>query len=265
MKVQSFLKNNKIVLLKSMGEYSSVYTDSGENRTVSYTKTHLERKGFINLKMVRRGVYACEMSAEKNGDFIKILNKQYKLSRRMKKLWILLLIIPFFGIAQNIAPVAVNDTIMTCIDEPYTYFTVTSNDFDPNGDRIRLNSFTDPGSGELVSASNTGMFRYTWNLNNTSVNFSYTIRDLRFGNINTLVSNVANVKLDGSPKYFYNGNYIVNTSRITCLSKNSGATTISGTTREINEAYQYILLDAAVGVVEITPSAGGVVEFKIKK
>lgn len=265
MNVETFLKNEKVVLLESMGEYSRVYTKNSI-RVVSYTRANLTRRGLINLKQVRRGIYVSELDSKIENDNVEVLGKKFKISRRMKSIWVFIFfLISNFVFAQNQAPVAVNDTIKTCIDEPFTYFSVTTNDFDPNGDKIRLNSFTSPAAGELVSASNTGFFRYTWNIDFLEVLFNYTIRDLRFANIGSLVSNVATVRLEGSEKYLYSGSYTSTNTRLTCISKNIDDVIISGTARESNTAYQYILLDANEGTVEISPSAGGMVEFKIKK
>jgi hypothetical protein len=260
-KVKRFLTNNDIVLLISQGEYSVVHTDK-ESKTIAYTRANLEKKGLINLKMVRRGVYAKPDSKRTAGGIL-VKNTEFKFSRRAAKLWLMLLFLPVFVFAQNTAPVAVPDTIKTCIDD-ITYFSVVRNDFDANGDKLMLNSFTDPVAGNLVSASNTGLFRYEWSPSVLNVTFNYTIRDLKFANIGSLVSNSALVTLEGATKYFYNGSYTGTNNRLTCVSRNNGAVSITGTTREANTAYQYILLEGSAGAVTISPGSGGAVEFKIK-
>lgn len=263
MKVKNFLKNNKIILLLSRGEYSVVHTEQ-EAKTIAYTRSNLEKRGLVKLKMVRRGVYAQEQSVKKTSEGIMVKDMEFKFSRRASKMWLFFLFMPFLGFTQNTAPVANPDTIKTCIDE-ITYFSVITNDFDANGDKLKLNSFTDPVAGNLVSASNTGLFRYEWNPSVLSVTFNYTLKDLIFANIGSLESNTATVTLEGATKFFYNGSYSGTNNRLTCLSRNSGAATITGTARETNTAYQYILLDGSAGAVTISPSIGGSVEFKIKK
>lgn len=249
------------MLLISSGEYSVIHTES-ETKTVAYTRSYLEKKGLVKLKMVRRGVYV-PPNSKKTKQGVMVKDMEFKFSRRAAKLWLFCLFMPFFCFAQNTAPVAVADTVKTCIDEA-TYFSVIRNDYDANGDKIRINSFSDPVAGNLVSASNTGMFRYEWNPNVLNVTFNYTLRDLRFANIGSLESNSAQVVLEAANKYYYTGSYSGTNTRTTCISRNSAATTISGTARETNTAYQYILLDGANGAVTINPSSGGSVEFKIK-
>jgi hypothetical protein len=229
---------------------------------VAYTRAFLERSGLVNLKMVRRGVYV-PPNTKKTKDGVMVKNMEFKFSRRAAKLWLLCLFMPFFALAQNTAPVAVADTIKTCIED-VTYFSVVRNDYDANGDRIMINSFSEPVSGNLVSASNTGNFRYEWNPTVLNVTFNYTLKDLKFANIGSLVSNSATVSLEGLNKYNYTGSYSGTNTRLTCVSRNTAATTITGTARESNTAFQYILLDGANGAVTISPSSGGMVEFKIK-
>ena len=249
------------MLLISSGEYSEVHTAS-ESKVIAYTRAFLERNKLVNLKMVRRGVYVAPNS-KKTKEGVMVKEMEFKFSRRAAKLWLFCLFMPFFALAQNTAPVAVPDTIKTCIED-VTYFSVIRNDYDANGDRIILNSFSEPVAGNLVSASNTGNFRYEWNPSVLNITFNYTLKDLKFANIGSLVSNSAIVSLEGLNKFNYSGSYSGTNNRLTCVSRNTAATTISGTTRETNTAFQYILLDGANGAVTISPTSGGMVEFKIK-
>lgn len=264
MKYKKLFGEKKPILMISKGEYSDCYFEDGERILLSYTQKEINRRFGIALKMVKRGVYVDEKEVEKTEKGIKIMNKEFNFSRRMAKAWacLLLITLPFLSFSQNTAPVAVNDTLHLCNDE-INYFSVITNDTDANGDRLKLNYFSDAIFGNLVSASNTGMFRHEFDTLGTTDTFEYNVKDLRFANIGSLTSNTAYVELNGRPKYYYTGTYTGTTIRETCLSINTGAVTISGTTIEENTAFKSITLDGSIGVVEIAPTAGGSVLFKI--
>jgi len=160
---EKLFSEKKPILILSKGEYSNIEFKDGTKCFAPYTHKELSRRFGIELKTVRRGVYADPKESVITENGIKIMNKEFKFSRRIAKAWacILLAILPLFSFCQNIAPVAVNDTVGLCKEE-IDYFIVILNDADANGDRLKLNTFTEPTSGNLVSASNTGMFRYEW-------------------------------------------------------------------------------------------------------
>jgi hypothetical protein len=254
------------ILVTSEGEYSKIHFEDGSSCVAAYTHKELGRRFGINLKMVRRGVYADMNHSELTAKGIKILNKEYTFSRRISKVLAImfLMFFCFDSFSQNIAPVAKNDTINGCNNNGPTFFNVLANDTDANGDRLRLNYFSEPPFGNLVSESNTGRFRYQWSAGVATTTFQYNARDVKFANIGSLTSNMATVIINGSSPYYYTGTYTGVNSRETCRSINTTAVNISGTTRETNVAYQSIILDAKNGVVTIAPTAGGSVEFKIK-
>jgi hypothetical protein len=265
MKYRHLFVSKTPALITSQGEYSTIEFTDGSSYLSAYTQKELGRRFGVNLKMVRRGVYADPKHSEITQNGIKIMNKEFKFSRRMAKAWASLLLVFFCldSFCQNIAPVANNDTLKVCNDVP-TYFNVTRNDTDANGDKLKLNYFSEPASGNLVSASNTGNFRYEWLAGVSSVLFEYNVNDMKFANIGSLTSNMATVVLNSATPYYYTGTYSGTNNRETCRSINTSAVTISGTTREKNEAYQSIILDAQYGTVTISPTSGGSVEFKIK-
>jgi hypothetical protein len=253
------------ILVTSEGEYSKIHFEDGSSCVAAYTHKELGRRFGIQLKMVRRGVYADMNHSELTAKGIKILNKEYTFSRRISKVWAImfLMFFCFDSFSQNIAPVAHNDTLTVCNDKP-TNFTVIGNDIDVNGDRLRLNYFSEPLSGNLVSESNTGRFRYEWLPEVLSVKFEYNVRDLRFANVGSLVSNMATVVLNSAAPYYYTGTYSGVNNRLTCRSINTTIVNISGNTREKNVAFQHIILDAKYGTVTIAPTTGGAIEFRIK-
>lgn len=257
--------NKTPALIVSDINYSTIEFTDGTTIMTSYTQKELCRRFGFEMKKVNRAITVNpnEVILTKKG--VKVMNKEFVFSRRMAKAWACMLLV-FFCIdsfCQNTAPVAHNDTLKVCNDVP-TYFTVTRNDTDADGDRLKLNYFSEPASGNLVSASNTGYFRYEWNPLFSSVSFEYNIKDLRFANLGSLTSNMATVVLNSAAPYYYTGTYTGTYTRETCRSINSSSVTISGTTREKNEAYQSIILDGSIGTVTISPTAGGSVEFKIK-
>lgn len=252
-------------LIISAGEYCTMYFTDGTSMMAGYTQKEIGRRYGVKLKMVRRGVYVDPEKSEITEKGVKIMNREYNFSRRIAKLWAIIAIAMFCvdSYSQNIAPIAVNDTLRLCNDIPSS-FTVILNDTDANGDRLKLNYFSEPISGNLVSESNTGRFRYEFFPGVNNLTFQYNIKDLRFGNIGSLTSNMATVVLNGSAPYFYTGTYSGNNTRESCRSINTTSVNISGTTREKNEAFQHIILDARYGTVTISPDVGGSVELKIK-
>ena len=265
MKYQHLFLEKTPAIITSSGEYSTIEFTDGSSYMASYTQKELGRRFGHNLKMVKRGVYVNPKEAIIIQNGVKIMNREFKFSRRMAKAWACMLLVFFYldSFCQNTAPVAHNDTLKVCNDVP-TYFTVTRNDTDADGDRLKLNYFSEPASGNLVSASNTGYFRYEWNPLFSSASFEYNLKDLKFANLGSLTSNMATVVLNSAAPYYYTGTYTGTNTRETCRSINTAAVTISGTTIESNTAYQSIILDGSIGTVTISPTAGGSVEFKIK-
>lgn len=264
-------KKVPVVGLESIGNYTNVYFEDGKRVLSAYTSKIVRNKLDTEFLIVRRGVYVNPDFVKQECDFVKLGDTLFKISRRNLTKWVAILAIaliwcvsPSDSRGQNTAPVAVNDTLLVCNDLP-TYFSVVANDYDTNGDRLRLSSFIKPASGDLVAASNTGQFRFDWSyaLSDT-ISFSYHIKELKFGGLNSLESNSATVTLYSAAPYFYSGTYTGTNTRLTCRSENNSSTTINTTARETNEAYQYILMDANYGTVTIAPGTNGVVQFKIK-
>lgn len=261
-----------VVGLVSDVNYTYVHFRDGTVGYSAYTKSIIKEKLSVDLRPVRRGVDVDPALIQKKGQSVKLGDTLFKISRRNLNKWLGIIALifswcvsPSVSRGQNTAPVAVNDTLKVCNDIP-TYFSVTANDYDANGDRLRLTSFTRPASGDLVAASNTGQFRLDWSFAlSDTLSFQYYLKDLKFANLGSLQSNAGTVVLYSTAPYFYAGTYSSGTnSRITCRSENSAAASITGTARETNTAYSYILLDGNNGSVTIAPSSGGSVEFKIK-
>lgn len=260
-------KKVPVIGLESVGNYTNVYFKDGKRVLSAYTSKIVRNKLDTDFLIVRRGVYVNPDFVKQDCDFVKLGDTLFKISRRNLTKWVAALVFcltSYVSFSQNVAPVAVNDTLLVCNDI-LTYFSVVANDYDTNGDRLRLSSFIKPASGDLVAASNTGQFRFDWSyaLSDT-ISFSYHIKDLKFGGLNSLESNSATVTLYSAAPYFYSGTYTGTNTRLTCRSENNSSTTINTTARETNEAYQYILMDANYGTVTIAPGTNGVVEFKIK-
>lgn len=258
------IREKEIAMILSDSNYSIVHYSDGTFETSSYTQKAISKIRNEKFQMIRRGVYAKKQYCEVDKPNVSIMGLSFKISRRMMAVWCIVMLISVPVFSQNIAPVAVNDTLLVCNDK-LTYFNVLSNDYDANGDKLVMFSFTEPTAGELVSASNTGNFRYEWNSNYNSVNFQYVLKDLKSKGIGTLNSNTATVFLTSAAPYYYSGVYGGNNTRETCKSSNSGAVSITGTTVEKNTSYQYILLDAKNGTVTLAPSSGGSVSLLIKK
>ena len=257
-----------VVGLISDLNYTVVHFADGSKTISGYTKK-VVRKCVLrskDLTEVRRGVEVAKSKANVIDQKISAFGKSFDISRRKMSNWIVSIIaalVSFSSFAQNIAPVAVNDTITVCNDETAT-FRVVNNDYDPNGDRVLLHSFTRPGTGDLVARGNQGNFNYIFGGSDTT-SFSYKLIDVRFAGIGRLQSNTGFVKLKGAAAYEYAGTYLTSNNRLTCKSRNVAAVTITGSVREVNESFTSITLDAAEGAVLLAPSAGGVVELRIKK
>lgn len=258
------IKPTEVAYVISDGNYAKVYLKDETSHLVPYTQKQLKIRFGLNLKMVRRGVYVNpNMATVKNG-IVNVLNKKFKPSRRLKVIWILLFCSLYnITFAQNTAPTAINDTLLVCNDQVHT-FKVTNNDYDVDGDRILLHSFTMPLQGDLVARGNQGNFRYIFGESDTT-SFQYNLRDIRFAGIGSLTSNSATVKITGAPQYFYSGSYSGNNVRLTCRSSNTSSVTISGSTREINQSFTSITLDASQGTVQLSPNSSGAIELSIKK
>lgn len=265
MRPNELFASKDVTIMESDGNYTHLTFSDGSKGYVAYTQKEIERRFSPNLKRVNRRVSVKPDLAKVKGEKVRVGRRVFKFSRRMKMLWLILFASPFSLMAQNVAPVAVNDTLRVCNDQP-SEFLVTGNDTDANGDRLRLTSYNRPSSGDLVALSNTGYFVFDWSYaTEDTLSFSYHVKDLRFGNVGSLESNLAYVTMYSAAPYYYTGTYSSGTNnRVTCISENSAAATITTTAREVNEAYQYILLDATNGTVEISPASGGVVEFSIK-
>lgn len=247
--------------MESEGTYTHVTFSDGSRHCVSYCQTELERRFRLGLTRVNRQVSAKKEFVKVFDDGVKLSRKKYKFSRRMKVNWLILLI--FCGItatAQNNAPTAKNDTLKVCNDV-VTSFSVLSNDFDIDGDRIMLRAFSNPSNIDIVAIGNTGNFRLNATGDVGTFNFGYTIRDLKFANIGSKTSSAIVYIITSSP-YIYSGNYTTTNNRTACRSSTSGVVTISNGAREtmIVDTYGELLPGTT-----ITASGGGVFELKPKK
>lgn len=252
----------KLVLVESIGgPYSILHFSDGTKTTVGYTNKELNKRYKINTKMVRRGFYAVENEVEEiKGKGVLFQNRVIEFSRRA--VWLLLFVVSVAS-AQNVAPVAVNDTINHCQNLygiPYVIITPTANDIDEAGNKLIINSFTQPHVGDLLAEGNKGRFRYYFTPDSTS--FDYTVKQLTYLSENSNLSNIATVFIN-APRadYTYSGVYATNAKRYTCRSTTSGVVTISGTTREVNQVVYYGLL---LPGTTIEPEEGGVFELKAK-
>ncbi len=260
------IAEKKLVLVESVGgPYSILHFSDGTKTTVSYTNKELNKRFQINTKMIRRGFYAVENEVEEvKGKGVIFQNKLIAFSRR--SVWLLLFVVSFAS-AQNLAPVAKNDTLFSCINPvikfDYIKIETQQNDYDPNSDRFVVSDFTTPNFGHLVADGNLGWFRYYPNLSGDSTAFQYRIKDIRRMNIGSLKSDFATVFIGKTKyEYVYSGMYLTNVTRETCRSLTSGTVNISGTTREINTVDTYGLL--LPGTL-IEPSDGGVFELKARR
>lgn len=254
-------KKNPIVGLVSDWNYTHVFFQNGDTTISGYTKKDVKsRIDNANLTEVRRGVEIDKSIASVKGNKVRLFDKSYQISRRKLSNWLVMFLFSIqILMAQNVAPVAVNDDIKICIDT-FNPISVVNNDYDNNGDRIVLKSFTQPSEGYLVALGNSGKFDYYFGASDT-ISFTYKVKDLRFGNIGSLESNTANVTFERLASYNYTGTYSGTANRRTCRSQNTGAVTITGTAREVNNTYTSITLDANVGTVLLAPSAGGLIEL----
>lgn len=202
--------------------YTNVFFEDGTSIMTSYGISETIRR--LNSNVVKINMsQAVNLNKVDNvqDNLLTIKDKKMVVSRRKKALF-LGLFVAIFNV--SFAQTAVSDTIKAC-NNAQVRFSVLGNDL-PLG-RIQISQFTQPTAGELVSASNTGYFRYFWNFGVNTTSFQYKIKLI---NTNT-ESAFATVLISGSPPITLSGNY-PNTTLTTiqgCQIRTSGTTTfISG-------------------------------------
>ncbi|MBW4487729.1 MAG: tandem-95 repeat protein [Trichocoleus desertorum ATA4-8-CV12] len=116
--------------------------------------------------------------------------------------------------AVNTPPVIGSDSLTANEDTLTITPNLLANDTDPNGDRLIISSFTQPGNGVLASNDN-GTFSYTPNLNYEGIDsFSYTVSDGYGG----FVSSTVSISINPSPDTPVAGNDAFTTDEDTQLS-----------------------------------------------
>ena len=250
--------STKIVVFMEVAEkkkpYTNVFFEDGTSIMTSYGISEtIKRLSSTVVKINKSQAVNKNMVSGINGDLLTIKDKTMKISRRKICLFLGVMLM-FFQI--SIAQTAVNDTLKVCNDIQ-AKFSVFGNDL-PVG-KIQLSTFTQPTSGELVSLSNTGAFRYYWANGANTDSFQYKIKL-----INTNIeSSFATVILNGSPRVTLSGNY-PNTTLTTiegCQITTNGSTTFVSGAKYNLEHYQFTELKP--GTV-ISASGGGVVTIKAK-
>lgn len=249
----------KTVLFMEVAEktkpYTNVFFEDGTSIMTSYGISEtIKRLQSTVVKINMSQAVNKNMVSSLTGNLLTINNKTMKVSRRKLAMFLSLFLMMF---NVSFGQVAVNDTLKVCNDEQ-TRFSVLLNDSPVN--RIQLSEFTQPAVGELVSLSNTGSFRYYWNIGSNSANFQYKIKLI---NTNT-ESTFATVFLTGSPRVTLSGNY-PNTTLTTiegCQIRTNGTTTfISGAKYKL-EHYQFTELRPGT---TISATGGGSVLIQAKK
>jgi len=234
--------------------YTNVFFKDGTKIMTSYGISETIKRLSSNVVKVNMGVAVDLKSVEKiEGNIITINNKKMIVSRRKKSLFTALFMLLFqFTFAQK----SVNDTLKVCNDIE-ARFSVFGNDT-PAGN-IRLSTFTQPSSGQLVSLSNTGFFRYYWANNANYDSFQYKIKLIN----SNAESSFATVVLNGSPRIVLSGNY-PNTTLTNiegCIITTNGATSFVSGAKYNLQHYQYTELRAGT-VIDAT--GGGSVTISAK-
>lgn len=234
--------------------YTNVFFEDGTSIMTSYGISEtIKRLKSTVVKINMSQAVNKNMVSNLKGNLLTINNKTMKVSRR-KLAMFLGLFLAIFNL--SFGQVAINDTLKVCNDTQ-ARFSVLINDF-PVG-RIQLSEFTQPSSGELVSLSNTGLFRYYWTSGINTSSFQYKVKLI---NTNTQ-SSYATVFLAGSPKVTLSGNY-PNTTLTTIegcqITTNSTTTFVSGAKYKL-EHYQFTELKPGT---TLDATGGGSVLIKAK-
>lgn len=234
--------------------YTNVFFEDGTRIMTSYGISETIRRLGSKVVKINMSQAVDKSKVESiNGNVISIKNKTMQVSRRKLGLFLGAVLL-FFQISM--AQTAVNDTLKVCNDIQ-ARFSVFGNDL-PVG-KIQLSTFTQPTSGELVSLSNTGTFRYYWAAGINADSFQYKIKLI---NTNT-ESSFATVILNGSPRVTLSGNYpnTTLTSIEGCQITTSGSTTFVSGAKYNLEHYQFTELRPGT---LINASGGGVITIKAK-
>lgn len=251
------LKGKKIVCMEVVEKkmpYTRVYFEDGSSVLTSYAISETIRRLEADVVKINMGqAVNKEFVSDLTGNILTIKNMKMTVSRRKLALFLSLLLCVFRISAQT----ATNDTLKVCNDSAVK-FSVFGNDL-PTG-KIQLAEFTQPATGELVSLSNTGGFRYYWNNGDTTAIFQYKIKLIN----TTTESSFATVRLSGKPKVVLSGNY-PNTTLTTIkgcnISTNGSTTFISGAKYKL-EHYQFTELKPGT-VIDAT--GGGSVLIQAEK
>jgi hypothetical protein len=251
--------SSKVVIFMEVAEkkkpYTNVFFEDGTSIMTSYGISETIKRLNSNVVKINMSQAVNLVKVDNiNGNLLTINNKKMKISRRKLRLFC-----GFFlaMIYTSFAQTAVNDTLKVCNDIT-AKFSVLGNDYPLNN--IQLSTFTQPSNGELVALSNTGGFRYYWNIGANLDSFQYKIKLI---NTNT-ESSFATVVLKGSPRVTLSGNY-PNTTLTNiegCQITTNGTTTFVSGAKYKLEHYQFTELKPGTA---IDAAGGGSVLIQAKK
>lgn len=214
--------------------YTKVMFEDGSEILTSYGLSDTIKKLDVkNVSLVNRSQAVDLAKSEIKGDLLTINDKTMKISRRKLSGFLML----FCVISQVcFGQVALNDTLYSCFDVP-ARINVFRNDTPADG--IRLSTFTQPTTGELVSQSNTGLFRYYWDVGINAEMFQYKVKLI---NSNT-ESSYASVFLNrmAQSQLVLSGNYpnTTLTTLVGCQITTLGTTTFVSGAKYTLEHYKY--------------------------
>jgi len=228
----------KTVLWLEVAQKSAPYTkvmfEDGSMIMTSYCLSDTIKKLDIkNVSLVNRSQAVDLTKSEIKGNILTINDKTMMISRRkLSGFMMLFCVISQFCFGQ----VAVNDTVSSCFDTNAKFY-VFRNDTPVDG--IRLSTFTQPTTGELVSQSNTGLFRYYWDVGINAEQFQYKVKLI---NSNT-ESSYATVFINrlAQSQVVLSGNYpnTTLTTIVGCQITTLGTTTFISGAKYILEHYKY--------------------------
>jgi hypothetical protein len=214
--------------------YTNVMFEDGSMIMTSYCISDTIKKLDIkNCVLVNRSQAVDLSKSEIKGNVLTINDKIMKISRRKLGGFLVL----FCVISQVcFGQVAVNDTLYSCFDIP-AKINVFPNDTPTDG--IRLSTFTQPTTGELVSQSNTGLFRYYWDVGINAEMFQYKVKLIN----SSAESSYATVFLNrmAQSQVILSGNYpnTTLTTIVGCQITTAEATTFISGSKYTLEHYKY--------------------------
>lgn len=253
-------KNNQPILMVSDGPYTDVTFSNGKKHCVSYCQKEIKRRFGVELTKVNRKVSAAKGVVRVAEDAVWLNRRKYKYSKRMKKNWVLTLLI--FGLIMNFtridsyAQTAVNDKFFGCTSGGIV-FRPLSNDVGLASGSI-INDFTPPTFG-LLRFVNDGTYtrmKYTFTSGVDSTGFSY-----RAKTPSNVLTNYATVSIVGRNLVNLGGTYAATAQQVFgCRILTRGRVVFEPTAR-----YQFEVTNSMTLLPGTEIKAGAVVLINVKQ